>query len=125
MNWSRRNVLAAGLAAFGAVPVERLLPEALARWVARGHEVIVRLAVVAAAGTGAMGLSFYLLNGAPAAWFTPSVAFGGALDTGLLLALMSLVLLAEPAEAWLWRRSQAQRARYQTAGPNANTERNP
>jgi uncharacterized membrane protein YphA (DoxX/SURF4 family) len=119
------GLLAAGLAALVASPMEHRLPPVAAGWVAFGQRFVEWLAPVAAAGAGVLGASFYLLNGAPAAWFTPSVAFGGALDTGLLLALASLVLLVEPARAWLWRRAHAPRARYQTAGPNASTERKP
>jgi hypothetical protein len=54
-----------------------------------------------------MGLSFYLLDGAPAQWFVPSVAFGGALDTGLMLAVGSAVVLADAAASGLFRRGHA------------------
>lgn len=119
------GLLAAGLAALLAAPAGRRLPPASARLFARGRRLAERLAPAAAGGAGVMAVSFYLLDGAPAAWLMPSVAFGGALDTGLLLALASVALLAEPAGKWLRRRFQAQRARYQTPGPNASTERYP
>lgn len=66
-------------------------------WVAWGERALVWLVPAAALATALMGLSFYLLDGAPAQWPMPSVAFGGALDTGLLLALGSAVLLADSA----------------------------
>src|SRR5262249_22510112 len=78
----------------------RLAPEAR-HWLARGQRVIGWLASAAALGAGVMGLSFYLLDGAPSQWVMPSVAFGGALDTGLLLALGSAVLLVDAASGWL------------------------
>lgn len=51
------------------------------------------LAPVAAAGTALLGLSFFFLDGLPTPWFTPGIAYGGALDTGLFLATASVVLL--------------------------------
>src|SRR5262249_51563537 len=58
----------------------------------------------AAAGTVLFGLSFYLLDGAPAFWPLPSIAFGGAVDTGLLLAALAAPLALGPALSWLRRR---------------------
>lgn len=52
------------------------------------------LAPAAAAGSGLLGLSYYLLDGAPTPWFTPSLAYGGAIAPGLVVALASIVLLA-------------------------------
>jgi len=51
------------------------------------------LAPVAAAGAGLLGLSYYLLDGAPSLWFTPSLAYGGAIDPGMVVALASAVLV--------------------------------
>ena len=52
------------------------------------------LSPIAAAGAGLLGLSFFFLDGLPSPWFTPSIAYGGAVDTGLFLAAASVVLLA-------------------------------
>ena len=65
------------------------------------------LAAGAALGAGLMGLTFYLLDGAPSQWFMPSIAFGGALDTGLLLAAGSAVLLADAVAGGQFRRGHA------------------
>ncbi len=78
----------------------RLAPEARS-WLARGSSTVDALAVAAAVGTVLLGLSFYLLDGAPAFWPLPSVAFGGAVDTGLLLAALAAPLALGPALRWL------------------------
>jgi hypothetical protein len=77
----------------------RLMP-VVARWLALSERALAWLAPAAALAAALMGLSFYLLDGAPPQWPMPSVAFGGALDTGLLLALGSAVLLADAAAGW-------------------------
>jgi hypothetical protein len=97
------GLIAAGAAALLAPWAERRLGWQAARWVTRGHQIVDSLAVAAAAAAGVMGLSFYALDGAPTPWFTPSIAFGGALDTGLLLTLGSAVLLAAAVGQWLRR----------------------
>jgi uncharacterized membrane protein YphA (DoxX/SURF4 family) len=117
------GLLAAGVAALAVPIIERRANHRVARLVAGGRRLLDPLAVIAAAGAGLMGLSFYALDGAPSPWFMPSVAFGGALDTGLMLALGSLVLVAAAAEEWLRRRSSATYTRYPTAGPKASSER--
>ena len=78
-----------------------------ARWLTRGKYAIEWLAAGAALGAGLMGLTFYLLDGAPSQWFMPSIAFGGALDSGLMLAVGSAVLLADAAAGGLFRRGHA------------------
>jgi uncharacterized membrane protein YphA (DoxX/SURF4 family) len=88
----------------------RLAPAA-ARWLALGERAMAWLAPAAALATALMGLSFYLLDGAPSQWPMPSVAFGGALDTGLMLALGSAVLLADATSGS--RASQRVNARQQ------------
>jgi hypothetical protein len=80
----------------------RLAPEARP-WLAHGRRTGDALAVAVAAGTVLLGLSFYLLDGAPAFWPLPSIAFGGAVDTGLLLAALAAPLALGPALAWLRR----------------------
>jgi hypothetical protein len=52
------------------------------------------LAPLAALGAGLLGLSYYVLDGAPTIWFTPSLAYGGAIAPALVVALASLVLVA-------------------------------
>src|SRR5262249_11983665 len=87
-----------GLVAAGLVTLLRPLAEAHLRgrlwWLFAGVErQVTGLAPLAALGAGLLGLTFYLLDGTPGVWFIPSVAYGGALDTGLALSLGSLVLL--------------------------------
>src|SRR5712692_3857003 len=50
-----------------------------------GVRLLKRLAPVAATGAGLLGLSYFFLDGLPAPWFVPSIAFGGSIDTGLFL----------------------------------------
>lgn len=92
----------------------RLAPSA-AHWLALSERAMAWLAPAAALGAGLMGLSFYLLDGAPSQWFMPSVAFGGALDTGLMLALSSVVLLADAATGWRSDRMQPARTHARVA----------
>jgi hypothetical protein len=56
-------------------------------------QLIGRLAPLAATGAGLLGLSYFLLDGAPSPWFVPGIAFGGAIDTGLFLAAASVILV--------------------------------
>jgi len=87
-----------GLVAAGLFALLRLLvgrsakgtPAAVLLFSARFLE---RLAPLAAIGAGLLGLSYYLLDGAPAPWFAPGIAFGGAIDAGLFLAVASVVLV--------------------------------
>ena len=58
-----------------------------------GARLFERLAPLAAIGAGLLGLSYFLLDGAPAPWFVPGIAFGGALNAGLLLAAASVILV--------------------------------
>jgi uncharacterized membrane protein YphA (DoxX/SURF4 family) len=101
------GLIAAGVAAVIAPWAGRRLSRQAAGWVAREHRIINGLAVAAAAGAGVMGLTFYALDGIPTPWFTPSIAFGGALDVGLLLTLGSAVVLATAASEWLWHGRRA------------------
>ena len=55
--------------------------------------IVTNLAPLAAAGAGLLGLSYYLLDGAPTLWFTPSLAYGGAVAPGMVVALASLVIV--------------------------------
>lgn len=92
----------AGLALIAAGLLVLLRPLAR-RWASTGRpydtafslaaQLIDRLAPVAAAGTVLLGLSFFFLDGLPTPWFTPGIAYGGALDTGLFLAAASAVLV--------------------------------
>ncbi len=108
IEWSE---LLAGLALLSAALVALLWPTLERRltpetrpWVARGRRTVDALAIAAAAGTVLLGLSFYLLDGAPAFWPLPSVAFGGAVDTGLVLAALATPLALGPALTWLRHR---------------------
>ena len=44
-------------------------------------------------GTSATSPCYFFLDGLPKPWFVPSVAFGGSIDTGLFLAVASVVLI--------------------------------
>lgn len=58
-----------------------------------GLRLVERLALLAAIGTGLLGLSYFFLDGLPWPWFVPSIAFGGSIDMGLFLAAASVVLV--------------------------------
>jgi hypothetical protein len=57
---------------------------------------IVRLLIVltmgAALGGMFLGLNFFVMDGMPTPWFTPGIAYGGAIHSGLLLSLACLVI---------------------------------
>ncbi|HEV2237197.1 MAG TPA: hypothetical protein VGR57_11100 [Ktedonobacterales bacterium] len=95
------GLIAASMALLFAPPLERRMAPPVAQWIARLRVLLVALGLLAAVGTVFLGATYYLLDGAPFQGFMPSVAFGGALDPGLLLALGSLALLvaAIPAHA--------------------------
>lgn len=90
----------AGLGLVAAGLLALLRPLAEARSSGRPWEVfaltdrlVTGLAPLAAVGAGLLGLSYYLLDGAPPLWFTPSLAYGGAIAPGMVVALASLVLV--------------------------------
>src|SRR6266702_2232923 len=58
-----------------------------------GDRLLSRLAPLAAAGAGLLGLSYFFLDGTPSPWFVPSIAFGGSIDSGLFFAAASVVLI--------------------------------
>ena len=58
-----------------------------------GDRLLGRLALFAAGGAGLLGVSYFFLDGLPAPWFIPSVAFGGSIDNGLFLAVASVILI--------------------------------
>lgn len=105
------GLIAGALVALDASALLRHVAPTLAPWITLAERVLARLALVAAAGAALMGFSFYLLDGAPSQWFMPSVAFGGALDAGMLLVLGSLALLADAAVGWLRHRPRTRPAR--------------
>jgi hypothetical protein len=87
-----------GLIAAGTATLLRPLFEAhthgrLWKAFAVTDRLVMMLAPVAAAGAALLGLSYYLLDGAPTLWFTPSLAYGGAIAPGMVVALASLVLV--------------------------------
>ena len=88
-----------GLVAAGLLALLRPLAEArssgrLWEFFAMTNRLVTGLAPLAAVGAGLQGLSYYLLDGAPPLWFTPSLAYGGAIAPGMVVALASLVLVA-------------------------------
>lgn len=87
-----------GLIAAGLFMLARPLVEAHIKgrpWMifAMTDRLVTRLAPLAAAGAVLLGLSYYLLDGAPTLWFTASLAYGGAIAPGMVVALASLVLV--------------------------------
>jgi hypothetical protein len=103
-----------------AVPLERRLPVGGARLVVLFQRVMNTLWPLAAVGGLIMGLSFYVVDGAPSQGFMPSVAFGGALDEAFLLAMGSLVLLAAAVAPWLQRLSRTAHLRPLQTRPQAD-----
>lgn len=87
------GLIIAGLMALLRPLVERHLRGTLAVIFAGSLRLLGFLAPLAAAGAGLLGLSFFFLDGLPTPWFTPSIAYGGAIDTGLFLAAASVVLV--------------------------------
>jgi hypothetical protein len=96
-------LIAAALAALLRPALERRLEQAALPWMPLAFRAVDALALAAAAGSALLGLSFYLLDGVPAFWPLPSIAFGGAVDAGLLLAALTVPLLLTPLLAWLRR----------------------
>lgn len=87
-----------GLVAAGLLALLRPFAEArtsgrLWEVFAMTDRVVTGLAPLAAVGAGLLGLSYYLLDGAPPLWFTPSLAYGGAIAPGMVVALASIVLV--------------------------------
>ena len=65
-----------------------------------GDRLLGRLALGAALGAGLLGVSYFFLDGLPAPWFLPSVAFGGSIDNGLFLAIASVILVVSQLIQW-------------------------
>jgi hypothetical protein len=101
------GLIAVGLVALLRPLAERYLALRAALIYSYAARLLDALAPAAAVGAGLLGLSFFLLDGLPSPWFTPSIAYGGAIDTGLFLAVASAVLvIAQVVQA----RVQARRA---------------
>lgn len=98
------GLIIAGLVALLRPLAERHLRGALAAAFAFGLRLLDRLTPLAAIGAGLLGLSYFFLDGLPTPWFTPGIAYGGAIDTGLFLAAASVVLVA----SYLAQRHQRQ-----------------
>ena len=87
------GLMAAGLVALFRPLAGRYLSGTGARMFVFGSQLLERLALIAAIGAGLLGVSYFFLDGLPQPWFVPSVAFGGSIDTGLFLAIASMVLI--------------------------------
>ena len=87
------GLMAAGLVVLLRPLAGRSLSGRSARMFMYGDRLFARLALLAAIGVGLLGVSYFFLDGLPTPWFVPSVAFGGALDTGLFLAIASVILV--------------------------------
>src|SRR5579864_6500699 len=87
------GLIAAGIVALLRPLVGRHLGGRSATLYMFGDRLLGRLALVAAIGAGLLGVSYFFLDGLPAPWFIPSVAFGGSIDNGLFLAVASVILV--------------------------------
>jgi hypothetical protein len=87
------GLMAAGLVALLRPLAGRYLSGTGATMFVFGDRLLARLASIAAIGAGLLGVSYFFLDGLPEPWFVPSVAFGGSIDTGLFLAVASVVLV--------------------------------
>ncbi len=87
------GLMAAGLVALLRPLAGRYLSGTSATMFMFGDWLLERLAPIAAIGAGLLGVSYFFLDGLPASWFVPSIAFGGSIDTGLFLAVASVVLI--------------------------------
>ena len=87
------GLIAAGLVTLLRPLAERYLNLRAALVYSYGAHMLDLLAPAAAIGAGLLGLSFFLLDGLPSPWFAPGIAYGGAIDTGLFLAVASVVLV--------------------------------
>jgi hypothetical protein len=87
------GLMAAGLVALLRPLAGRYLSGTSATVFMFGDRLLGRLALVAAMGAGLLGVSYFFLDGLPAPWFLPSVAFGGSIDNGLFLAIASVILV--------------------------------
>jgi len=87
------GLMAAGLVALLRPLAGRYLSGTSATLFVFGDRLLERLAPLAALGAGLLGVSYFFLDGLPAPWFIPSIAFGGSIDSGLFLALASVVLI--------------------------------
>lgn len=87
------GLFSAGLLALLAPLFQRVHVNTVVKVFVAIHALVEKLAPFAAGGAGMLGLSFFLLDGTPLPWFAPGIAYGGSIDTGLFLALGSLILL--------------------------------
>jgi hypothetical protein len=87
------GLMAAGLVALLRPLAGLYLRGTSARMFVFGDRLLERLAPIAAIGAGLLGVSYFFLDGLPEPWFVPSVAFGGSIDTGLFLAVASVILI--------------------------------
>ncbi len=87
------GLVTAGLVALLRPLAGRYLSGTSATLFVYGDRLLQRLAPIAAIGAGLLGLSYFFLDGLPAPWFVPTIAFGGSIDNGLFLAAASVVLV--------------------------------
>ena len=87
------GLMTAGLLALLWPLAGRYLGDTFAEVFLFGVRLLERLAPLTAIGAGLLGLSYFLLDGAPAPWFVPGIAFGGAVNAGLFLAAASVIFI--------------------------------
>src|SRR2546427_4968039 len=80
------GLVTAGLVALLRPLAGRYLSGTSAALFVYGDRLLQRLAPIAAIGAGLLGISYFFLDGLPAPWFVPSIAFGGSIDNRLFLA---------------------------------------
>lgn len=87
------GLMAAGLLALLRPLTKRFLTGTSAVLCENSIRLIEKLAPLAAIGAGLLGLSFFFLDGMPSPWFVSSIAYDGAINTGLFLAVASAILV--------------------------------
>jgi uncharacterized membrane protein YphA (DoxX/SURF4 family) len=88
------GLVAGGLVTLARPMAERRLSGPLAAVFALGARLLDVLAPLAALGTLALGLNYWVMDGMPSLGFTPNIAYGGAIDAGMFLALGSVAIAA-------------------------------
>ena len=94
------GLVTAGLVALLRPLAGRYLSGTSATLFVYGDRLLQRLAPIAAIGAGLLGVSYFFLDGLPAPWFVPTIAFGGSIDNGLFLAAASVVLVVGQLVQW-------------------------
>ncbi len=87
------GLMAAGLVALLRPLAGCSLSGMSARMFVFGDRLLASLALIAAIGTGLLGVSYFFLDGLPKPWFVLVRQRGLPIDMGLFLAIASVVLI--------------------------------